>query len=59
VDFDIYRTGRGIQWCRSAGEATTDLVALAGTWGPPPQRIDFGGEDLPTPLPVMRIVPVA
>ena len=59
VDFDIYRKGRGIQWCRSAGKATTDLVAQAGTWGPPPQCIDFCGEDLPTPLPVMRVVPVA
>lgn len=58
VDFAVYRKGRGVEWCRSAGAATSDLLALAGTWGPG-RLVDFCGSDLPAPIPVMRVVPKA
>jgi predicted acylesterase/phospholipase RssA len=59
VPFSVYRLGRGFEWCQSAEQATTDLLTLAGAWGPAPLGIDFCGEALPIPVPVMRIVPVA
>jgi hypothetical protein len=57
VDLSIYREGRGPDWCLCADKATKDLLTLAGAWGPAPLEIDFCGDELPEPVPVMRIVP--
>jgi hypothetical protein len=57
VDLSIYREGRGPEWCLCADKATKDLLTLAAAWGPAPLEIDFCGDELPEPVPVMRIVP--
>jgi hypothetical protein len=59
VPFSVYRLGRGFGWCQDAEAATTDLLALARAWGPAPLGVDFCGPDLPIPVPVMRVVPIA
>ena len=52
-------SGAGSGWCQDAEAATTDLLALWPRPGGAPLGVDFCGPDLPIPVPVMRVVPIA